>query len=209
MIKGLLETQAIVLNKESSNENFIRLELFCPNNGKLTCLARCSSKNQKNKTTTVLPDLFDCITVQLSPAKQGSLLFLKDFRLDRRYAGVSKNYSAFHYACLWVKILSLNLTHIDRPESLFLLTQKALDFFESLPNPQAIYFKTLYLFTRQEGYPIKEDWLINLPSEIMNEALIILQSALKEQKLIAGNVEKLIDHLHSWLRHSTEILISN
>lgn len=203
MPKSLLETQVIVLHKDNFNENFIRFDLFCPKNGKLCCLNRITKKS----STTSLPDLFDLVTLQLSPAKQGDLYFLKDFQLNHRHSGIPKNYAAFHYACQWAKILSTNLSHIDRPQPLFLLTQKALDAFEHFPNPASAYLKTLYLFTRQEGYPIKEDWLINLTSTLLDTALIALQSPLKLQTLSPGTIETVIDHLHLWIRQQTDILL--
>lgn len=203
MPQSLLETQAFVLHRENFNENFIRFELFCPNNGKLCALHRLTKKN----LTSCLPDLFDLATFQLSPAKQGDLLFLKDFHLNHRYSNIPKNYSTFHYACQWAKILSINLSHIDLPNSLFQLTQKTLDAFENSQNPASTYLKTLFLFTRQEGYPIKEDWLINLPQDSLNPALIALQTPLANQNLPSPTIERLIDNLHLWIRQQTDILL--
>ncbi len=203
MPKCLLETQAIILHKENSNENFIRFDLFCPNKGKLCCLSRLTKKNLTNSH----PDLFDLITLQLSPAKQGNLLFLKDFQINRRHSGIPKNYSAFYYACQWTKVLLLNLSYIEHPRPLFLLTEKALHAFELSINPESAYLKTLYLFTRQEGYPIKEHWLINLPDNLLNTAISVLQSPLNLQTLPSDVVEKLIDHLHLWITQHTNILL--
>lgn len=203
MPRCLLETQAIVLHKENSNDNFIGFDLFCPSSGKLRCLSRLTKKNLTNSH----PDLFDLVTLQLSPAKQGDLLFLKDFQINRRHPGIAKNYSAFYHACQWTKILLLNLSHVDRPQPLFLLTEKALHAFELSINPESTYLKTLYLFNRQEGYPIKEHWLINLPNDLLNTALIALQSPLKLQNIPSNAVEELIDHLHTWITQYTEILL--
>lgn len=202
MSKSSLETQAILLHKEPSNENFLRLDLFSPSHGKLTCLARFVQKK-----TNTFPDLFDLLTLNLTPAKQGKLFFLKDSHLEYRHSGISKNYPAFHSACQWAKILSLNLSHIDRPEPLFALTLKALQSFEKSPNPLSTYLKTLYLFTRQEGYPIKEDWLINLPPDLLEHALIVLQSPLNLQSLPQTSIQNVIDLLHLWIAQHTDILL--
>lgn len=202
MPKNFLETQAIILNKEKFEENFLRLNLFSPTNGQVLCLARLS-KTQKSP----LPDLFDLISIQLSPAKQGSLFFLNNFQLIHRHSNISKNYHAFYYACQWAQVLSLNLSHIDRPQPLFSLTQTALNAFENSPNPHSTYLKALFLFTRQEGYPIKEDWLKKLSPDSLTNTLTILHSPLENQTISQNNTEKLIDHLHSWIQKYTDILL--
>lgn len=202
MQRELLESKVIILNKENSGENFIRFELFCQNKGKLSCLSRVAKKTQSNN----LPDLFDIATIYLSPARQGKLFFLKEFQLNYRHTGISKSYSAFLYACRWTKLLSMNLSVVEHPEYLFSLTQKTLNALEFSPSPQSAYLKTLYLFARYEGYPIKEDWLTNLPIDLLNDVLSILRNPLDVQSLSVSKIETLIDLIQSWISQETDIL---
>lgn len=203
MHERLSESIVIILNKVYSGENFLRFELFCPTNGKIFCLGRLSKKTQN------LPDLFDIGNVHLSPPRQGTLFFLKDFHPIFHHQNIPKNYTTFYHTCSWSKILSLNLPHIDNLHHLFSLTQKTLTAFNLSPQPHSIYLKTLYLFTRHEGYPIKEDWLTHLPFPLLNDALSILKNPLNAQTVSTTIIETLIHDIHSWISQKTDILLPN
>lgn len=204
-MKGLLESTVIILNKENSGENFLRLELFSPINGKISCLNHISTKTRNNP----LPDLFDIVNIHLSSPRQGTIFFLKAFHPLLHHQNISKNYSTFYYACNWIKILSMNLIHIDNLQHLFALTKKTLNAFNLSSQPHAIYFKALYLFVRHEGYPIKEDWLIHLSCALFNNALSILKNPLDAQNIPIPIIETLIHHFHSWISQKTDILLPN
>ncbi|PWU06284.1 MAG: hypothetical protein C5B43_01995 [Verrucomicrobia bacterium] len=201
MSKRSLESTVLVLNKEKSGENFLKFELFCPNNGKIISLNRLSSKSPNS-----FLDLFDISTIHLTFPQLGAFAFIKDFHTLFHHQNISKNYNSFYYASLWMKILSLNLEHIDNLKNLFSLTQKALNAFNLSLKPQSIYLKTLYLFIRSEGYPIKEDWLPNLPQNLLTEAISILKNPLTLQETSDTVSEELIQNLYFWIKQKTDII---
>lgn len=203
MHKGSLELTSIILHREFSGENFLRFELFCPIHGKVTCLNRLSTK----KPNHYLPDLFDVANIHLTSPRQGTLFFLKTFHPILRHHNIPKNYSTFYYASYWIKIISMNLTYIDNLQYAFALTQKTLNAFDLSSQPHATYFKALYLLARHEGYPVKEDWLSQLPSAMFKNALSLLKNPLETQVLSIPIIESLIHHIHSWISQTTDILL--
>lgn len=205
MHKRFLDSTVIILNKESSGENFLKLELFCPNNSKLLSLNRCSTKLKTNN----LLDLFDIGHIHLTLPQQNGLFFVKEFHPILHHKNIPKNYTTFFHACNWIKIVSKNLLHIDNLQYLFSLTQKTLHAFNASSQPHSIYLKTLYLFVRQEGYPIKEDWLVNLSPDLLNHAICILKNPLSTQNTPIRILEILIQDIHSWMTQKTEILLPN
>lgn len=203
MGKKFLDSTVLVLNKEKSGENFIKLELFCPNEGKISSLSRISKKSP----TQPFLDLFDIAEIHLSSPEQGTHFFIKDFHPILHHRNISKNYHRFYYACHWMQILSLNLIHVENLHGLFSLTQKTLNAFNLSFQAHSIYIKTLYIFLRHEGYPIKEDWLTHLPATLLNHTLSILKNPLAEQNTPVQILEALIQNLESWINEATDLLL--
>lgn len=202
MSKRFLDSTVLILNKENSGENFTKLELFCPTNGKLITLNRFSKKYKSEN----LLDLFDIGQIQLTLSEQNGPSFVKEFHPLLHHKNIAKNYITFHHACNWVKIISKNLLHIENLQYLFSLTQKTLHAFNTSSSPHAIYIKALYLFIRNEGYPIKEDWLINLSPNLITHAMGIIKHPLDNQNTPTGVFEELIQNIHTWMAQQTEII---
>jgi len=205
MHKRSLDSTVLVLNKKKSGENFLQIELFCPKQGKILGLSRLSTKS----STKCLLDLFDIVQINLSLPTQGTHFFINECHPILQHHNISKNYNIFYYACHWIQILSRNLIYVDNLDYLFSLTQKTLNAFNLSSQPHSIYLKTLYLFLRHEGYPIKEDWLTHLPSQLLNHAIFVLKNPLIEQTTSVQILETLIQNLESWVKQNTALLLPN
>lgn len=205
MDKRFLDSTVIILNKEDSGENFHKFELFCSIHGKLISLDRVSN----HAKTKNLLDLFDIGYIHLTLPQPNGFFFIKEFQPILQHKNISKNYATFHQACNWIKIVSRNLLHIENFEYLFSLTQKVLHSFNISSAPHCIYLKALYLFARHEGYPVKEDWLVNLSPELLSHAICIIKNPVDDQSVPMRIQEILIQDMHSWMMQRTEILLPN
>jgi len=201
MPQALLQLEGIVLSKDLSGENFQKFDIFSPIEGKICCLNRISKKLKNTQL-----DLFDKVDIELSQASQGNLFFIKEYTTTHRHFNISKSYTALTYASHWSKMLLRNLSHIDHLEPIYDLTLKALTAWETLPFPEATYYKSLYLLAKHEGLPISQDWLQSLPTNLKEPAKIILNSPIKDLDPKALSITPLLHSLEDWLTSHSYIL---
>ena len=98
------------------------------------------------------------------------------------------------------------------------LLRQALASFASGARPDLVWFKSLYRFARDEGYPLKEQWFPTLPSTdrttvatLLNQPLATLAS-LDESNPLSNvvarpAVARLTARIEEYLRGHTEILL--
>jgi hypothetical protein len=70
-----------------------------------------------------------------------------------------------------------------------------------------VYLKSLYLFARDEGYPVKEEWLPSLPAADRAAATQALGRRLGEQESAGADVERIRRSLEDYLGSHTEIIV--
>ena len=87
------------------------------------------------------------------------------------------------------------------------MLRKAFDSFATNNRPDLIWFKSLYRFARDEGYPIKEEWFPTLPAADRTDVVTLLNRPLAEQTASTEAVARLTRRLAEYLRGHTEILI--
>ena len=192
-----------MLSKKATGESHLRYQIFSVDHGLLLCLKRISSK----KTPKVLPDLFDRAELDLEKPQSGSAWFLNDYRVIKRHNGIARNYKTLLCASEFASALLKNLVHAETFEGLYRLTEVAMQSWEEGLNPTVVLFKSFYLFAREEGYPVKEDWWRNLPPASREQAALILNKKTENLKIREEALECLLEDLKRWLTHSTDILL--
>ena len=65
----------------------------------------------------------------------------------------------------------------------------------------------LYLFARDEGYPVKQEWLPSLAAPDRAIAGAVLNRRLDEQASPAADVARIRASLEGYLESSTEIIV--
>lgn len=85
------------------------------------------------------------------------------------------------------------------------LLRTALTAFGASTRPDIVYFKCLYRFARDEGYPVKEQWFPTLPSDDRIVAATLLNRPVSGQSISPAVVERLRRRLEDYLRGHTEI----
>lgn len=194
-------THAIALGHEPRGETYIAYRLLSQERGTVTGLVRRSSKPNKQP----LIDLFDEgeFRIELKP---GSLSgFIKDAQIVRKRSLLARNYQAFESAARFSKTILANPAHEENVGGIFNLLSKGLDAWETRSNPRATYFKCLYLYCRQEGYPVKEEWAQGLPPNEKTFILEVLNRPLHELSENAEPMTHAIGKLEHYIRHHTHI----
>lgn len=195
--------EGIILSKGPAAESYNRFFVFSKDAGLLHCMKRIS----RNPQQKAQPDLFDRALLELDAPTTGKVWFLRDYRLIHRPVTIGRHYQSLFYASKFARILRINLIHMESFQTAFRLFIEALKHWESGRLPQIVYLKTLYRYIRQEGYPIREDWLIRLPASLRDAATEILRLPLQEQGPEESGTEKIIESLEIWLIGHTDILV--
>jgi hypothetical protein len=87
------------------------------------------------------------------------------------------------------------------------LLRGALLAFGSGVRPDIVYFKSVYRFARDEGYPMKQQWFPTLPATDRAEVATLLNTPLAGQTATPATVIRLQRRLDEYLRGHTEILV--
>lgn len=190
----------IVLHRQLTGESHLRLHLASAERGLLRVLAR-----QSRKSTAAPPGLFDTGEFTVEAARGGSF-FLKDYQQTRSRIGLGRSYAAFQRACEFGEIFRKNLEHLEDPAEPIALLERALDAFEEGQRPETTLLKSLYLLARMEGFPVKEQWLGDLPGGQRRLAVDVLNQPLAGQTADEHTVEQLLHSLRVWLRSVDFIL---
>ncbi len=199
-----LTTEAFVIEKRPPTDAFQTFGLFSAEHGNLLALQRIARKPSPGH---VAPDLFDTIAAMLESSNQGRTWFVREVRVAVRRAAIGRSYDALRFASALVSVVSRNQVHEESRPNVERLLRTALDAFASAGRPDVVHLKSLYLFARDEGYPVKQEWLPSLPASDRAIAGAVLNRRLDEQASPAGDVARIRASLEGYLESSTEIIV--
>jgi hypothetical protein len=208
----LLQTDAFVLLKRPPADAFQSIEVFSAEHGSLFVLQRLpklsAGRTAPSKTSgTVALDLFDEAALLLESSNQGRTWFVKEARLLVRRAGIGRSYEALRLASAFASLIARNPVDEGSRESVAGLLRTAFDAFGSDARPDIVYFKSLYRFARDEGYPLKQEWFPTLPAADRAEVATLLNRPLADQAALPAVVMRLQRRLEDYLRGYTDILL--
>jgi hypothetical protein len=204
-VPGLtLTTEAFVIEKRPPSDAFQALGLFSAEHGNLMALQRVP---RKPSPSHVSPDLFDEISAMLESSNQGRTWFVKEVRINTRRSAIGGSYDALRFASALVSVISRNPVHEESRENVARLLRGALDAFCGAVRPDVVHLKSLYVFARDEGYPVKQEWLPSLPADDRAVAAGALGRRLGEQDSSPEEVARIRRSLEDYLGASTEIVI--
>jgi hypothetical protein len=132
---------------------------------------------------------------------------VKEARLITRCAGIGRSYDALRLASALASLIARNPVDEDSRAGVAELLRTAFAAFGSVARPDIVYFKSLYRFARDEGYPLKQHWFPTLPLSDRAEVALLLNRPLLEQSTAASVVTRLQRRLDEYLRGHTEILM--
>lgn len=195
------EDHGLVLRCRENGDNLLSIAFLSKTRGLHYPLLRKSKKGTR-------PDLFDTARITLSRAKQGELLFASDYTALKRRAGLALSYERLKIASRFAEIVRCNVQHLPDHEIIFALSEKLFDTLETEPAPEAAYLKTLYLFAKTEGFPIREDWVFNLTPHSRETLAKILSTPLNSQPEASTDIHSLTSSIEDWLVAEAHFILS-
>jgi hypothetical protein len=199
-----LTTEAFVIEKRPPSDAFQIFGLFSAEHGNLMALQRVP---RKTSASHVAADLFDEASVMLESSNQGRTWFMKEIRITKRRSGIGRSYDALRFASALAAVISRNPVHEESRDNVARMLSKALDALAGGPRPDVVHLKSLYLFARDEGYPVKQEWLPSLSAADLGVAREVLNRRLEAQVSSAAEVARLRRSLEAYLGASTDIII--
>jgi hypothetical protein len=199
-----LTTEAFVIEKRPPADAFQAIGLFSGEHGNLLALQRVSKKASASHVAT---DLFDEVEAFLESSNQGRTWFVKELRVLRRRSGIGRSYDALRFASALVGVVGRNNVHEESRPGVAKLLGTALDALNEGARPDAVHLKGLYLFARDEGYPVKQEWLPSLGDGDRVTAASVLNRRLGEQDADPEAVARVRQSLEDYLRRNTEIYL--
>ncbi len=195
---------AFVLARESSGESMLRLHLFTRESGPLVAYRR--RRPSRTAGATVTPDLFDRIEAVLETRNEGRTWFVKEDTVSRRFPGIGRAYETLDYTSRFARLVSRNPCPEEAAPRLFRDVETAFSAWEAGGPPALVFLKALYLYARDEGFPVRQDWLQGLPAARRASATALIRQPLAELPGAArGQAETLADSLQAWLRDHHEL----
>lgn len=199
-----LQTDAFVLLRRPPTESFQSFTAFSAEHGVLLILQRISKKPTNG---TLALDLFDEVSLNLESRNQGQTWFVKESRLLTRHTQIGRSYEVLRLACALASLVARNPVPEESRTDVAKLMSKAFESFATNDRPDLVWFKCLYRFARDEGYPIKEEWFPTLPAADRADVVTLLNRPLAEQTASVESVARLTKRLVEYLKGHTEILI--
>lgn len=199
-----LQVQGFVLEKPPRGDRFQPLALFSPEHGLLRCYQRISLRNPGPAV-----DLFDELSGTLTSSNQGRTWFFKELHVDQRHPGIGLRFEALAEASAFATLIVRNPVHEEGRTGICRLMQEALAALETGAPPAIVGLKALYSFARNEGYPVKEEWLAGLRGSDREHAIALLHTPLAA---IAGehadHAPRILTKFRRYLKESTELMIA-
>jgi hypothetical protein len=199
-----LTTEAFVIERRPPADAFQTLGLFSSEHGNLVALQRVP---KKSSASHVSPDLFDEVSAMLESSNQGRTWFVREIRISTRRSGIGRSYDALRFASALASVISRNHVHEESRQNVGRMLRTALDALASCARPDVVHLKSLYLFARDEGYPVKQEWLPSLGAGDRAVAAGVLNRRLDAQDATAPQVARLRRSLEGYLGASTDIII--
>jgi hypothetical protein len=204
-----LQTDALVLLKQPPADAFQTFTVFSAEHGGLLVLQRLP---KKTAPASVALDLFDDVALLLESSTQGRTWFVRESRLLTRHGDIGRRYESLQFASTLATLVARNAVPDESRAPVAALLRTAFTAFAESARPDLVYFKSLYRLARDEGYPVKQEWLAGLPATQRAEAerlLVTPLATLTENSPVITNPPSalLLRRLEDYLRTHTEILL--
>lgn len=199
--------ELLVLSREPSGENHLKLQLLGKQSGLLLGLLRQSRSGKTRRHSP--PDLFDCIDATFSSPKTGASgpVFFSETTILRSHPGLARRYANLEAAVAYARMLIRNAGHLEDHNRLYHLSREFIGGLEHTSHPRAALLKVYFRFFREEGYPLKEDWWQGLPTEQRERASYLLKTPLHSIQDPDKTAENILQSLTRWIGGHTDILL--
>ena len=198
-----LQTDGFVLLKRPAADAYQSYNVFSAAEGSLLVLQRVVKRPTAIDVTL---DLFDEVTLGLESSNQGRTWFIKEARLITRHANLGRSYETLRFASNLAGLVARNQVDADSREAVAHLLRVAFSALAAGSRPELVYFKSLYVFARDEGYPLKQQWFPTLSPADQTTVATLLNRPLAEQGATPEEVARLQNRLEQYLSGHTDII---
>ncbi len=200
-----LQTEAFILAKQpSGSDSFEQLTAFSRTQGNLHCLRRMS----QSKTALTPLDLFDEAELWLESTNQGRTWFIKEHRFIQREPGIGRSYETLRAAAALATLVCRNPVADESRAAVAGLLRSSLTALGAGGRPDIIWLKTLFCFLRDEGYPVKQQWWLELSASERELAATLINQPLAAQLATSETVAVIIRRLEEWMQRETEVRVA-
>lgn len=189
----MIVEDGIIIGLEERGEHFWLLDFLACNLGMIHPLLRKSRRSTR-------PDLFDAARLTLRQKTPGQTYFVEKFEVLQRRSAIGRDYTRLKIASQYCQFLRKNSYHLENFSALLDRSELFFNAMEKGIAPHAALFKTIYLFVKEEGQPVKEDWWARLPPNERETVRLVLTTSLDEQKTSDEEVAALVESLTQWLK---------
>lgn len=204
MASHVLQAEVLVLTRGEPRESCTPYEVLCVQQGVLRILQR-RGKGSGGPTL----DLFDKAFLELSGEGGQAPWFVKEVRIDKRHTGIAARYEALALASRFTTLLARNPLPDYGREKINELASNAVASFSNHPQlAEIVYLKACFSFAKDEGYPMRQQWLADLHGSLRDEAQTLLSSTLltlETETWARPAAVKLIPRLEHYIREHTDI----
>jgi hypothetical protein len=202
-VAGLsLSTAALVLERRpAAADGWAGYQLFAADPGLLSAMRR----ERKSGPADPPPDLFDEIDARLESSNQGRTWFIVEARIRNRPGGIGRSYEALRCASALARIVARNPVAPDSRPAVYALLQEAFAAFAQGLRADIVLFKSVFRFARSEGYPVKQEWLAELPEGEAAAAEDALARPVRDVTASAETVARWQRRLEDYLRGRAEL----
>src|SRR5882724_9611797 len=159
-----LQVDAFVLLRRPATDAFQGFHVFSAEQGALLVFQRIPRKPSPGKSVSKTAsahlslDLFDEVSLLLESSNQGQTWFVREPRLLARHATIGGSYESLRFASALAALIARNPVHEESRPAVTQLLRTAFSAFATAARPDIVYFKSVYCFARDEGYPVKQEW---------------------------------------------------
>lgn len=203
MAREIVIAPALVLSLAPSGERFVQIKALSPGQGLTTVLQRISAKNVDSKL-----DLYDLAELVVTLKERDDFGFLKQSSSLAKHPGLGRSYARLRSAAEISALITKNPIHEENAEPLFHTALKALRALEAGACPESVIVKTLYLYCRDEGIPVLEDWQQSLTPEQKEKARHIIHTPLAELATSPLDAQEILGSLKLYIEHETPIRLA-
>ena len=200
-----LTTEAIVLEKRpAAADGWENYRLFTLESGVLPALRR---QAKKNSAAAVPLDLFDEAEIALESANQGRSWFIREARVRTRHAEIGRSYEALLAASALARLIGRNPVGPESRAGVGALLREAFAAFATRDRPDIVLLKSVYRFARDEGYPVRQEWLASIPEAERPAVLDLLTRPGTGSPASASEVAVWQRRLGDYLRAEADLVI--
>lgn len=152
--------------------------------------------------TEPAPDLFDRLALVMDRPRAGAdgPRFVRELRLLARHPGIGRDYEALAHASRLARVVARNPVPAEGRAGVDRLLGVAFAAFgRTGARPDAVYWKSLYVIAREEGHPVREQWLPALPPADRELAAAVLARPAHEVSATPAEVAHLVRRLETYL----------